>query len=297
MRTFLSPYAIGCLTVIAGGLVLSLGVFCIRSAPDADPFQYVLWRAVGFVSALTIVASLRGSSNAFAQLRSLGPLDWVGAASMAGSATTFIMALKVSTFAEVFFICSLAPLITAALAFVVLRERLAWSTLVAIVVALAGVYIMVEGDFAGGNWVGRALGLAAGVFFASYTLATRAAKSTQLDAMLIGFGLISIVVAVGALTLQGKPYLPSTGSAALAVFHGFMVLSLGLWLYGQGSRSVSAVTLSMLAQTEAVASPVFAAIAFRETVGAAVIAGGGLIFGAVVGQAIAASRQVVMPER
>src|SRR5919204_1308903 len=58
---------------------------------------------------------------------------------MAVSSASFITALNHTTVANVLFLQALAPIIAAGLAFVVLREHVTRRTLVAIVVALAGV--------------------------------------------------------------------------------------------------------------------------------------------------------------
>lgn len=287
-----AAHTVGCLTVIAGGLVLSLGVFFIRSASESDAFQYVFWRSFGFTLALVTVAAFRGETDPWQQLRTLSKRGWIGGACIAASAMTFIMALKVSTFAETFFLCSLAPLMTAVLARPMLGERMTVGTLIAIAIALTGVYVMVGGDLTGGNWYGRGLALVSAVAFAGYTLATRASRAGQLDALLIAFGIVTITTSAGILVMKGGDFLPPLREVAIAFAHGLVVLSLGLWLYGQGSRNVSAVTLTMLAQTEAIASPIFAAIAFNEWPSFAVVTGGALILAAVVGQAADAARRV-----
>jgi len=288
---WLSPYALGCLTIVLGGLILSLGVFFIRSADEADAFQYTFWRGIGLTMSLVIVASLRGEQNPWRQLRSMPLVGWIGGAAIAVSAITFILALKVSTFAETFFLCSLAPLMAVALARPLLGERWTAGTLAAIGTAVVGVYVMVGGDLAGGNWTGRTLALVSAAAFAGYTLATRSSGSGSLDALLIAFGIITVLLSTGALLVRGGPFLPSLADMAIGCCQGAVVLSLGLWLFGQGSRHVSAVTLTMLAQTEAVISPVWAALAFGERPGWAVIAGGSLILAAVVGQAADAARR------
>jgi len=272
--------------------VLSLGVFFIRGAAEADAFQYVFWRSLGFTAALVAVAAMRGTENPARQLARLPLAGWFGGAAIALSAMTFILALKVSSFAETFFLCSLAPLMAAALARPILGERLTTGTLLAIALAVAGVWVMVGGDFTGGNWTGRALALVSAAAFAGYTLATRAAAAQALDALLIAFGLIAAGSAALVLLVVGGPFLPPLSNVLIGFVHGGCVLSLGLWLYGQGSRHVSAVTLTMLAQTEAIAAPIWAALAFGERPGLAVVAGGGMIFAAVVGQAIDAARRV-----
>lgn len=272
--------------------MLSLGVFFIRGAAEADAFQYVFWRSVGLTVALIAVAAVRGTDSPLHQLARLPLTGWLGGAAIALSALTFILALKVSSFAETFFLCSLAPLMSVALARPMLGERLTAGTVLAIALAVAGVYVMVGGDFTGGNWIGRTLALVSAAAFAGYTLATRAAAAQSLDALLIAFGLIAAGSAGLVLLWSGGPFLPPLSNVLLGFVHGGCVLSLGLWLYGQGSRHVSAVTLTMLAQTEAIASPVWAALAFGERPGLAVITGGAMIFVAVIGQAIDAARRI-----
>jgi drug/metabolite transporter (DMT)-like permease len=119
-----SRYAYGCGLVVFAGLVLSLGVFCIRGATASDAWQYLFWRALGFTSALITIASLRDQRNPLQQVMHLECFAWVSAISLGMSQITFISAVKVTTFAETFFLCSLAPLITAMLARPMLGKRI-----------------------------------------------------------------------------------------------------------------------------------------------------------------------------
>ena len=48
-------YLAGCGLVLLAGLILSLGVLCIRGATASDALQYLLWRSVGFTIAVAIV--------------------------------------------------------------------------------------------------------------------------------------------------------------------------------------------------------------------------------------------------
>lgn len=281
-------FLLGCLLVVAGGCVLSLGVFAIRGASEATTAQYIFWRALGFTAAMWVVAALGGSGRSpFKQLQQMSGFGLAGALAMAVSAGTFITAVRVSTFAETFFICSLAPLVSAALAWPLLRERIGPWTGVAIALAVAGVYVMVGGAIEGGNWTGRLLAIASCLAFAIYTLSTRGASERDLDAMLIAFGTVTIIGAAAVLLVRLEPLVPARPiEAAFALAHGALILSLGLWLYGQGSRHVSAVTLTMLAQTEAVASPLVAYLFFDETPTTGVVIGGAIILAAVVVQAL-----------
>ena len=282
-----SRYLRGCAYVILAGLILSLGVFCVRNATSSNAWQYIFWRAIGFTTALVIVATLREKRSPLRQLASLDRMAWIACFCMALSQVTFISSIKAATFAEVFLICSLAPMMAAALAWPLLRERIGWTTVVAIIIGFAGVYLMTGGEFNSANINGQLIAVVSMLGFAGYTLFTRGSRPEDLDATLIGVGILTAVAGVAAITLVDLPLIPSTTDVAIAFLHGALLLSAGLFLFGQGSRHVSAVTFTMLAQAEAVLSPIWGFLYFAETPTQATIIGGALILSAVILQAVA----------
>ncbi|MCL4765329.1 MAG: DMT family transporter [Hyphomicrobiaceae bacterium] len=280
----------GCLVVVLAGFVLSLGAFTIRLADGAGPWQYTTWRSLAFAGAMWIVAGLGDGRNQLAQLAQLRPIAWIGALMLALAATTFIAAIKVTTLAETFFLCSLAPLIAAVLAKPILGERITATSLLTIVLGVLGVLVMIEGRLDGGNWTGRALALLSALGFAGYSLAARGSLPRDLNATLLAFGIVAAFVGLGMTMALGEPLAPPAWDIGMAALHGAIVLSLGLFLYAQGSRFVSAVTLTVLAQTEAVLAPLWGFLYFAERPSAGIVAGGGIILAAVILQAVLGAR-------
>ena len=289
-RTFLR----GCALVVLAGVVLSLGVFCIRNTSGTDAFVYIFWRALGFTVALVTIAAWRGAENPARQLTRLRGFAWMAALGMTLSQITFVSSVKVATFAEVFLICSLAPLVAAALAWPVLGERLNLWTGVAIALGLAGVVFMTSDGMSGSSLGGGKLGLILAVIsmlaFATYTLCTRGTSPQDLDATLIAVGLLTTTAGAVAAHLQGLSLLASTPDAVIAFFHGGLLLSAGLFLFGQGSRTVDAVTFTMLAQAEAVMAPLWGYLFFQETPSSGTLIGGAIIMLAIALQASTAPR-------
>jgi drug/metabolite transporter, DME family len=283
-------YLRGCAYVLLAGLILSLGVFCIRNATASNAWQYIFWRALGFTTALVILAAVRDARNPVRQLFGLGPMAWVASICMATSQVTFVTSIKAATFAEVFLICSLAPLMVAALAWPLLRERIGWITIVALALGLAGVAVMTGGELQSQNVVGQLIALVSALAFAGYTLCTRGSRSQDLDATLIGVGILTMIAGAVATTAIGLPLMASPQDAAIGLAHGALLLASGLFLFGQGSRYIPAVTFTLLAQAEAVLSPLWGFLFFAETPTQQTITGGALILVAVVIQALAGSR-------
>jgi drug/metabolite transporter, DME family len=282
----------GCALVALAGAVLSLGVFCIRNTSGTDAWVYIFWRALGFTTALITIATIRGAQNPLRQLTRLRGIAWIAALGMALSQITFISSVKIATFAEVFLICSLAPLVAAALAWPVLGERLNGWTGVAIALGLVGVAMMTSGGVsqAGGGQLGLILAVASMLGFAAYTLCTRGSSPQDLDAALIAVGLLTASAGAVATILLDLPVLASPHDALIAFLHGGLVLSAGLFLFGQGSRSIDAVTFTMLAQAEAVMSPIWGFLFFSETPSFGTLLGGGIILLAIAIQAATAPR-------
>jgi drug/metabolite transporter, DME family len=290
-----------CGLVIAGGLVLSLGILCLRAASASDAWQYLFWRGIGFACSLTLLAAWRHGSSPLAQIRRLGGFAWVSVLALVASQILFVAAIKSGSTAEVFFLMSLAPLIAAVLARPLLGERIGSFGLLAIAIALGGVALMsglslTADDLSwDGDWLARVLALGTAFSFALYSLATRGARQQDLDAALVAGGIVTAMVSATALLWLGLPFLANITDAALGLLHGGVILATGLVLFARGSRVVPGVTLVMLAQAETVAAPIWTYLFFAETTTLAVIVGGALILMAVLMQASGQARRTAEP--
>jgi drug/metabolite transporter (DMT)-like permease len=248
----LASYWKGCSLVVAGGLVLSLGILCLRAASASDAWQYLFWRGIGFGCALSVLAAWRHAISPLAQIRRLTGFAWLSVPALVASQVLFVAAIKSGSTAEVFFLMSLAPLMAAVLARPLLGERIGIVGGLAIAVALGGVALMSGlslnvddiGRSAGeAGWLARALALGTALTFALYSLATRGTRAQDLDAALVAVGIVTALVCAVALLWLGLPMAPSLADAALALLHGGVFLALGLVLFARGSRFVPGVSL------------------------------------------------------
>ncbi len=288
-------YGAGCALVILSGLILSLGVLCIRGAASLDAWSYLMWRGVGFGGVLAIVGLWRHGPALLTQICSMGGYAWIAAVAMVISQVGFVSAVQTTTVAEVFLLFSLAPLMTAVIARPILGERIGLLGGLAIVMALGGVLLMSEltstdATASAAAWTGRILALLGAFTFALYSLMIRGSRRQDIDPLLVACGALTFLVSLGVLLWRGTPLISEPKAMALAFMHGALVLSLGLVLFSRGSGVVPAATLMMLAQTETVAAPVWAWLFFNETTTLAVIAGGALILTGVMLQAVDGAR-------
>ena len=288
-------YGAGCALVVVAGLVLNLGVLCIRGAASLDAWSYLMWRGAGFGGVLAAIGLWRHGPALITQIRSMGGYAWIAAVAMVISQVGFVSAVQTTTVAEVFFLFSPAPLMTAVIARPVLGERIGPLGGVAIVLALCGVVLMsglTSPDAPAGAtaWTGRIMALLGAFTFALYSLMIRGAHREDIDPLLVACGVLTFLVSLGVLLWSGTPLISEPKAMALAFAHGALVLSLGLVLFSRGSGVVPAATLIMLAQTETIAAPIWAWLFFDETTTLAVIAGGAPILSGVVMQALDGAR-------
>lgn len=288
-------YLVGCLLVLLAGLVLSLGILCIRGATASDAWQYLFWRSLAFGGVIALVTARRHGTRALAQIGRLGGFAWVSVLALVASQICFVAAVKSGSTAEVFFLLSLAPLMTALLARPLLGERVGRIGMLAIAVALGGVALMSGLNLGGGMhvempegaWLAWVLALGAALSFALYSLATRGARTEDLEAALVAVGIVTALCSALALHWLDLPFAAGARDVALALLHGGVILAAGFVLFARGSRLVQGVTLVMLVQTETVAAPIWTYLFLDETTTLPVIAGGALILVAVVLQASA----------
>src|SRR5258705_3979475 len=99
-----ASYWTGCALVIAGGLVLSLGILCIRGASANDAWAYLFWRGIGLALALAVLAAWRHGTHPLLQMRRLGGFAVLAVLTMVASQIFFVIAVKSGSTAEVFFL-------------------------------------------------------------------------------------------------------------------------------------------------------------------------------------------------
>src|SRR5262249_34038422 len=148
----------------------------------------------------------------------------------------FINALRLTAVADVMVIGAAAPLAAAAIDWLVTRRRERASTLLAALVALAGVMLMVGTSGSRHQLVGDALAVVMAVLLAAMMVIIRARRDTDLlPAPCLSAFLCALVVLPAA-----QPGAPGLRDGILLLLFGVLQFGLGLVLLTLGSRRVSA---------------------------------------------------------
>lgn len=274
------------LLALGAGAVWSLGGITAKVADGADPFQYLVWRSVAVIVVVEALSFLqRKPAPTLAAYRS-GRTMIIANVMLFIASFGFVYAVKTTSPANAAFLGSTVPIFGALLAWVILRERLNWVTIVAIVVAFIGLLVTVVGDLGSGTMVGNLAALSSAVGFAGYTVCVRSDRARDWSPVLPGYAVMMIVVC-GAVTLaKGNPLVPPTGDLLLALLHGGVIIVLGTYMFNHASKQVPAAVMTLFAQTEMVLVPVWSITLLGERPKTMVLLGGCIIFVAILGKAV-----------
>jgi drug/metabolite transporter (DMT)-like permease len=272
-------------------LMWSIAGVVTRHLEQARSFEVTFWRS--FFTALTLLVLLpffQGRA-VFARMAAGGWPLWLSGVCWSVMFTAFMMALTLTSVANVLVTMAIGPFLTALVARIFIGHRIPARTAVAIVFAGGGIAWMYGAQVQAGRIAGTlvALGvpLAAAV---NWTVSQRAqAQGRQVDlvpAVLVGAVLSCIVTLPLALPLRASAH-----DLALLALLGVVQLAIPCVLCVIAARALKAPELALLGLLEVIFGIVLAWLGANEAPGGTVLAGGALVIGALVLNELAGWRQ------
>lgn len=278
--------------MVLATLMWSIAGVVSRFLESAQGFEVTFWRSAFNALALFILlAWMRGPGALWAQLRGAGRTVWLSGLCWSVMFTAFMMAITLTTVANVLVTMAVAPLFTALASWAVLKHPLPGRTWGAIALAGAGIAWMYGDQLQGGDarhWLGTAVALAVPVAAAvNWTVLQhdrmdrdgRAAQSTDfMPAVLIGAVLSALFTAVPAMPFSATPL-----DLGLLGLLGLVQLAIPCLMAVAVARVLPAPEISLLGLLEVVFGVAWAWLGAGEAPSAAVLGGGGLVLVALAG--------------
>lgn len=283
-------YRRGMAFVVAAAVLWSLMGLAIRLMGDAGTWQILFYRSLGLVPVLFLVILRRSDGRPFARIRAAGWPALIGGLGLVVAFAGAIFAIQATTVANAVFLLAATPLMTAVMAWLILKETVRPATWAAIALAGAGIFVMVREGLAIGAGLGNIAALLSAAGFAAFTIALRWGRlGDMLPAVLIG-ALLSVVVAVVVIAIRGESFALPPRTMALALLVGAVLLGLGMAIYTAGSRVVPAAELGILTMAEVMLAPVWVWLFLREGASAGTFAGGAVLLVAIMFNALTGVR-------
>lgn len=247
---------------------------------SVDTPTQVAGRALFAAIALFLFVAVSERGGTVRAFRRMGGAELAVAALTAVASGTFIVALNHTTVANVLFLQAVSPIAAALIAWIGLREPVSRRTAVAMVVALAGVGLMIGGP-GGAHGLGLALAVVMTLSFALAVVITRHRRDISM-APAICLSQLLVLLVVGPFAQPGTVDAHDLGLMAVL---GFGQMGLGLAFLTIGARLIPAAEVALITLLEVVLGPLWVWLALSEQPGTATLLGGAVVVAAVVLQA------------
>ncbi len=269
--------------IIGSTLLISVNGLIIRSIESANEWQIVLYRQLFFVPALLLVLACQYRTRLPGLFLNVG---WAGvgaAVSMGLANPLFIVAMTHTTVANALFTISSAPLITAVLARVFLKEKITRSTVIAVLIAMSGIALMVGDGVVSGAVFGSLLSLLCAFFFSTFVICLRIGRDrNMLPSSVLGGILGGLIGLVGS----GFDLQVSARDVWICFVWGSIIVTTVHYFFTLGSRYVPGTEIMLITLIEFTLGPVWVWMVFGETPTRLALIGGILVLGAVAFRAV-----------
>jgi len=273
--------------MVAVTLMWSIAGVVTRQLEAARSFELTFWRSAFNAAALVVLlAWLRGPRPLWLTLKSGGKALWLSGLCWAVMFTAFMVALTLTSVANVLVTMALGPLFTALGASLVLRNRLTARTWGAIVLAGLGIAWMYGSQVSSGDtrqWLGTAVALAVPVAAAvNWTLLQHLKGRVQAPDMLCAV-LLGALLSAAVTWPLATPLVASTQDIAWLALLGVVQLAIPCLLAVAVAKVLSGPEIALLCLLEVIFGVAWAWWGASEMPTPSVLAGGLLVLLALAG--------------
>jgi drug/metabolite transporter (DMT)-like permease len=268
--------------MVAVTLMWSIAGVITRHLEHARSFEVTFWRSFFTVLSLLVILPFFQGRVVFEKIRRGGWALWLSGLCWSVMFTAFMVALTLTSVANVLVTMAIGPFLTALIARVFIGHRIPARTWLAIVVAGMGIGYMygmqLEGGGLAGTLVALCVPLAGGI---NWTITQRAhAQGQEVDlvpAVLVGAAISSLATLPLAMPFQASPH-----DIGLLAVLGLVQLAIPCALAVMCARVLQAPEISLLALLEVIFGILLAWVGAGEVPAESVLAGGALVIGALV---------------
>lgn len=278
-----------------GVLLLVLSAVCWSTAGlftrliALDPWTILFWRGL-FGAVLTGACALWVSRDDLDMVARFRWRHWPILLWMTLGTLAFIPALALTSVASVAILWATTPMMVAGLSRLWLGERVRAMTLLAGLVAIAGVAIMGSEPASDTGGIGLLLAFAMAFSMAMTIVAFR----KHPDAGCWPVGCLSNAVTACVTVFPAQPLAAAPADLGFLLLFALVQMTLGLGLFVMGTRRLPAADAAIIGLLEAPLAPLWVWLAFQETPSDGTLAGGALVLAAAAGHVLLARERGAM---
>ncbi len=269
--------------MLLGTVTISFGGLLIRAVESADVWQIAFYRSIALFGVIAILLLFRYGKAMPRQVTQVGrPGIWAGIC-MAGATICFLQSITTTTVANTLFMLGAVPFITAAAARIVLGERLSPSTGAAMIVATAGIVVMVVGGIGTGSVFGNVMGLMTACFFSGYAILVRRHRALDMLPLLL---VSSVIVAALAFVMRWDDLGVPLRDVLICFVIGGILSGGANGLFIHCAKQLEAAELTLFTLLEIALGPFWVWVFIQETPSASTLVGGLIVICTVLVRAL-----------
>ena len=270
------------LLMLAVALMWSTAGVVTRQLESARSFEITFWRSAFTALSLLVILPFFQGRQVFRQIRQGSTAFWISGVCWCVMFTAFMVALTLTSVANVLVTMSIGPLLTALVARIFIGHRVPLRTWIAIFVAGAGIVYMYGAQVADASLAGSLVALCVPLAGAVNWTVTQHSHAQGHDVDLIPAVLVGAVFSV-ALTLPlSLPFQATAHDLALLAYLGLGQLAIPCVLSVICARVLKAPEMSLLALLEVIFGILLAWAGAQEVPSESVLTGGVVVIGALV---------------
>jgi drug/metabolite transporter (DMT)-like permease len=268
----------GPLLIFMGALSLSFGGLIVKSFDGATLWQILFWRSLFFT--LTVLAFLIISykQKTLKSFYISGLPGFFGGIILSLGFCSYVFAMYNTTVANTNFIISLQILFLAIFGYFFLKEKISAVTLISIVLAIAGVLLMVGNSLSPGEMSGNLAAFIMPITFAILIMIVRKFPDVDMIPAQFVAGVCSCLI---GFYISDKLMI-SPHDIFLGFVAGFFQVGFGFIFITIGARTTPSAMVGVIMLSESVLGPLWAFLFASERPSLFVLAGGGIILFAVL---------------
>ena len=268
--------------MVANAAMWSIAGVVTRQLDSAQGFEITFWRSLFTALSLLVLLPLTQGRAVFRDMRQGGASLWLSGVCWSVMFTAFMLALTMTTVANVLITMAMGPFFTALVARVVLGQRIDVRTALAIVMAALGIAWMFGAEVATQGWLGFVVALCVPLAAAvNWTVVQRAAvRGLSVDlapGVLIGAAISCLVTLP-----MSMPFQAVASDVAWLALLGLVQLAIPCLLSVACAKVLKAPEVSLLALLEVVFGIFLAWWGAGEEPSSSVFSGGLLVLGALL---------------
>tara|TARA_B100001057_G_scaffold495741_1_gene595471 strand:- start:898 stop:1776 length:879 start_codon:yes stop_codon:yes gene_type:complete len=268
----------GPVLIFLGALCLSFGGLIVKSFEGANLWQILFWRS--FFFSITVLAFLTFTykKKLFKSFYLSGFPGLIAGVILSLGFCGYVIAMYKTTVANTNFIISLQILFLAIFGFFFLKEKISSITIFSIILALAGVLVMVGNSLSPGELTGNLAAFSMPITFAVLIIVVR--KFPTIDMVPAQF-VAGICCCLIGYIISNKIMI-SSYDIFLGFLAGFFQIGFGFIFITIGARTTPSATVGIIMLSESVLGPLWAFLFVSERPSVFSLIGGAIIIFAVL---------------